>query len=167
MSAAATATIKAPLPADVDAQADAFHQLELEIGEAKKKLLESQKQLNAREAELIELVRSFGGPHATKSKILHGMLWELVATFAKFSTQDSGAVERFRQALVTAKKGRLLKKLFDRDVRWTMKTGAGQILAAEELSPRIKAELLGMLMLCSTEKDKAPSLDVRKKNKTA
>lgn len=66
---------------------------------------------------------------------------------------------------VNAKKGCLLKKLFERDVRWTMKSGAGQILQAENLSPRLKADLLGLLLLCSTTQDKKPSLDVREKKK--
>jgi hypothetical protein len=164
MSSAAVA-VKAPLPAEVDARAEAFSELQTEIAGAKKKLQESQKQLSDREIELLALVRSFGGPHATKSKILHGILWEMVATFGKFKTEDSAAVERFRLALVSAKKGRLLKKLFERDVRWTMKSGAGQILAAENLAPRIKADLLGLLLLCSSEQDKKPSLDVRQKKK--
>jgi len=91
----------------------------------------------------------------------------MVATFSKFTCEDSAAIERFRLTLVSAKKGRLLKKLFDRDVRWTMKSGAAQILAAENLAVRLKAELLGLLLLCSSTKDKKPSLDVRPKKKTA
>jgi hypothetical protein len=167
MSTAIVVEVKAPLPAEVDARAEAFHAIATSIAEKNEKLKELRKQLSDSEIALIELVRSFGGPHAAKSKILHGIVWEMVATFSKFTAEDSAAIERFRLTLVSAKKGRLLKKLFDRDVRWTMKSGAGQTLAAENLAPRLKAELLGLLLLCSSTKDKKPSLDVRQKKKTA
>jgi hypothetical protein len=163
MSTAAEA--KSPVPVEVDERAQEFSDLEKSIAKLKLELQSSQKELAAKEAALIELVRSFGGPHSTKSKILHGIVWEMMATFAQYTTQDAAAVERFRLALVNAKKGCLLKKLFERDVRWTMKSGAGQILQAENLSPRLKADLLGLLLLCSTTQDKKPSLDVREKKK--
>jgi hypothetical protein len=159
------AEVKSPVPIEVDTRAQDFSDLEKSIAKLKLDLGAKQKEMAAKEAALIELVRSFGGPHATKSKILHGIVWEMIATFAQYTTQDGAAVERFRQALVLAKKGRLLKKLFDRDVRWTMKAGAGQILAAETLAPRLRADLLGLLLVCSTTQDKKPSLEVREKKK--
>lgn len=156
---------EAPLPVDVDVRAEAFHELETKLTEAKAKVAAAGKALTESEAELVDLVCAFGGPHATKSKILHGIVWEMVLTLGKYRIEDSAAVERFRLALVKAKKGRLLKKIFDRDTRWTMKSGAGQTLAAENLPPRIKAELLALLMQCTSEKDKKPQLDVRPKKK--
>jgi hypothetical protein len=156
---------KSPMPAEVDARAQEFSDLEKAIAKLNVDLQASRRELTAKESALIDLVRSFGGPHAAKSKIVHGIVWEIIATFAQYTTQDAAAVERFRLALVDAKKGRLLKKLFDRDVRWTMKAGAGQVLAAETLSPKLKSELLGLLLLCSSTQDKKPSLDVRQKKK--
>ena len=153
----------APLPASVDSQADSFHQLELEIGEAKLKLTGLQKQISAREHELIELIRAFGGPHAQKSKILHGIVWEMIATFSQYIAQDSAAIERFRLELVKSKQTRLLKKIFSSDVRWTMKASAAEIVKTEKLS----LKLMSLLLLCSVTQDKKPSLDVRPKKKPA
>lgn len=151
------------LPAEVDMAAEKFTDLELKLTEAKKKYQDAQKQLGDRELELIQLVSATGGPHAQKSKILHGIAWEIVATFAQYTTQDSSAVERFRQALVAAKQTRLLKKIFKADVRWTMQSGASEIVKTEKLSPR----LMALLLQCSVTADKKPSLDVREKKKPA
>lgn len=151
----------APLPTEVDDQAEIFHELEDKLAESKRELDAARKLVVDRELELIQLVRDFGGQHAQKSKILHGILWEMVVTIGQYTTQDSAAVERFRQELVNAKKTRLLKKFFSQDVRWTMNAGAAQIAQAEKLSPK----LMGLLLLCSVTQDKKPSLDVRLKKK--
>jgi len=167
MSAVVEMLRVAPLPADVDERAEQYHDLEEALAKAKLAVAEAGKHLADRQAELIELVKSFGGAHAKKSKILHGIVWEMVATFGSFTCEDAAAVERFRLALVAQKKGPLLKKLFDRSVRWTMKAGAAEILKAEteRFSPRPRAELLGLLLMCSITADKKPSLDVRQKKK--
>lgn len=151
------------LPAQVDSAAEDFRELELKLVAAKKKYQDAQKELGDRERGLIELVSATGGPHAQKSKILHGIVWEIVATFSQYTTQDSAAVERFRQALVAAKQTRLLKKIFKGDVRWTMQSGAEEIVKTEKLSPR----LMALLLQCSVTADKKPSLDVRQKKKPA
>lgn len=154
---------KAPMPAELDARAEAFHQLDLDLEAAKKKIEETRKQVADQETALIELVRLCGGPHAQKSKILHGIVWEIVATFGQYTTQDSAAIERFRQGLVKAKKTRLLKKIFTADVRWTLLASAAEIVKTEKLSPT----LMSLLLQCSVTGDKKPSLDVRPKKKPA
>lgn len=154
---------KAPMPAELDARADGFRQLELELEAAKKKIEEVTKRVTGEQIALIELVRSCGGPHAQKSKILHGIVWEIVATFGQYTTQDSAAIERFRQGLIKAKKTRLLKKIFTADVRWTMQSSAAEIVKTEKLSPT----LMSLLLQCSVTGDKKPSLDVRPKKKPA
>lgn len=152
-----------PLPAEVDDQAEAFHQLDLDLAEARQQAKDAQKLVSDRELALIEMVSQFGGSHAQKSKILHGIVWEMIATFSQYTVQDAAAVERFRQELVKAKKTRLMKKLFQCDVRWTMRSGAAEVIRGEKLPAR----LLGMLALCSDTQDKKPSLDVRQKKKNA
>jgi hypothetical protein len=154
-------TPEAPRPAEVDERASAFERLKDELADAREELITTQKLVTERELELIELVRSCGGPHAQKSKIVHGIVWEMVATFAQYTTQDSAAVERFRLALVKAGKTRLLKKIFSADIRWTMKTGAAEIVKTEKLTPKQMA----LLLQCSVTQDKKPSLDVRLKKK--
>lgn len=152
-----------PYPNEVDRLSEEFHEIELELSEAKQKLDEARSLVANRETELIELVRRHGGPHAQKSKILHGLVWEIVGTFGQYTVLDSTAVERFRHELVMRKKTRLLKKLFTQDVRWSLNAGAAQIAQAEKLPPK----LLALLLQCSVTQDRKPSLDVRPKKKAA
>lgn len=163
-AALAKAEIAAPLPAQVDERAEAFHRLEEELTAARKTAKEAQEKLCAKESELIDLVRNYGGPHATKSKILHGILWEMVATFSQYTTLDGAAVDRFREALITSKQTRLLKKIFSEDVRWTMNAAAAsEIVKTQKMS----AKLMALLLQCTVTQDRKPSLDVRTKSKTA
>lgn len=162
MTAALSQTkIDAPLPADIDDFADMFRKLKTKLDEARVEVKAAQEELGAKELELIELICSFGGPHATKSKILHGIIYEMVATFSQYTTQDSAAVERFRQALVDSKQTRLLKKIFKSDIRWTMQSSAAEIVKNEKLSPK----LMALLLQCTVTQDRKPTLDVRPKKK--
>jgi hypothetical protein len=154
-------TPEAPLPAEVDALALDFQKVQGSLAEARIVLSNAQALVAERERQLVDLVRSCGGPHALKSKIVHGIVWEMVATFSQYTSLDSAAVERFRLALVATKKTRLLKKIFSADIRWTMKTGAAEIVKTEKLTPK----LMGLLLQCSVTQDKKPSLDVRPKKK--
>lgn len=164
MSSAVAKELAAPLPVEVDEQAEKFHKLETDLATAKDECSKLQKDLAARELELIELVRSFGGPHCTKSKILHGIVWEMVATFSQYTTLDAAAVERFRVALAEAKQTRLLRKIFKQDVRWTFDAAAtAEIVKTERLTPK----LMALLLQCTVTSDKKPSLDVRSKKKPA
>ena len=152
--------------AEIDLKAIEFHELETRLEDAK---AESKQKLQAAgepffklQKELIEWVRICGGAHHEKSKILHGILWEMMATFGQSTSQDTAAIERLRLALVKAKQARLLKKLFQKDVRWTLKAAASSIIKGEKLS----AKLMGLVLECSVTVDRTPTLDVRKK-KTA
>jgi len=162
-TSAAELTKSAPLPAAVDLSAEHFDQLAKSLEKAQTEVEALRKEVAAQKSELIDLVRTFGGPHAQKSKILHGIVWEMVATFAQYTAQDSAAIERFRLALVASKQTRLLKKIFSSDVRWTMKASAAEIVKTEKLSPK----LMSLLLCCSVTQDKNPSLDVRPKKKAA
>ena len=153
----------APMPAEVDSRAEEFHQLELDLEKANTEIGALRKEIAVKEAALIELVKNCGGPHAQKSKILHGIVWEMVATFSQYTTQDAAAIERLRVELVKAKQTKLLKKLFQADVRWTMKASAAEIVKTEKLSPK----LMALLLQCQVTQDKKPSLDVRPKKKPA
>lgn len=154
---------KSPVPADVDEAAEFFQDLLKDLEYARKSVKEAQALVDQYALHLIEHVRNFGGPHATKSKILHGIVWEMVATFAQYTSQDSAAIERFRVALVEAGQTRLMKKIFSADVRYTLKASADEIVKTGKLS-KTQMELL---LLCSTTQDKKPSLDVRQKKKAS
>ena len=65
---------KSPMPAEVDARAQEFSDLEKAIAKLNVDLQASRRELTAKESALIDLVRSFGGPHAAKSKIVHGIV---------------------------------------------------------------------------------------------
>ncbi|HZC24697.1 MAG TPA: hypothetical protein VE866_15255 [Candidatus Binatia bacterium] len=160
-SAAQIEKSKSPLPAEIDDRAKAFHALEEELAAARQEAKVAQELLSAKELELIELVRECGGPHATKSKILHGIVWEMVATFSQYTTTDSAAVERFRQALIDAGQTRLMKKIFKADTRWTLQASSAEIVKSEKLS----SKLMALLLQCSVTQDRKPTLDVRPKKK--
>ena len=49
--------------------------------------------------DLICLVDEFGAAHAEKSKILHGLQYEMVGTFGASTSIDAAAVQRFATAL--------------------------------------------------------------------
>jgi hypothetical protein len=163
-AALAKPALTAPLPAEIDERAEAFHKLEEELIAAKKTAKDAQEKVSAKELELIELVRACGSPHHEKSKILHGILWEMMATFAQYRTLDGAAVDRFRNALVEAKQTRILKKIFRQDIRWTIEaSGLDEVVKTGKLS----AKLMSLLLQCTVTQDKKPSLDVRLKKKTA
>ena len=164
MASPALKVVKAaPSPAEIDLKAVEYTDLEKKLEEAKAAVPIAAKPLNDLKAALIKLVRDSGGVHAEKSKILHGIVWELMATFGQGMTQDSAAIERLRLALRKAKKARLLKKLFQEDIRWTFNASAAEIVKREKLSPT----LMRGLLLCFVPSDRTPTLDVRKKKTAA
>lgn len=111
--------------------------------------------------ELKALVSDFGSAHAEKSKLLHGVTHELVVTFGSSVSIDGAAVEKFRLALVVAKKARLLKKLFEKTIRWTLSPQAPALIKGEQQLPKT---LLALYAQCEVVKPRTPSLQVREKS---
>jgi hypothetical protein len=161
MASAAKALKPAPSPAEIDLKAIEYNDLEAELIAAKEAVPIAAKPVAEMKAELIDLVRDFGGAHAEKSKLLHGIAWEMMATFGQSMTQDAAAIDRLRMALKKAKKARLLKKLFKQDIRWTFQAASAEIVKREKLSPTLMQKLL----LCFVPTDRTPTLDVREKKK--
>jgi len=157
----------APTPEEADEFAAEFDRLCTALAEAqaeaKLKIGKLSLPVVKLKQELIELVRNFGGPHREKSKLLHGIAWELMATFSQSISQDTAAVERLRVELKKKKQTRLLKKLFTEDKRWTFSSNAAEILKAEKLSPK----LMALVLQCFVTTDRTPTLDVRPKKKAA
>jgi hypothetical protein len=125
-----------------------------------KKQEPDQKELDALKAELIELVKSFGSTHCEKSKILHGVTLEAMATFGTSYSIDGAAVERFRLALVKGKQARLLKRIFRKDERWSLLPESSEIIRGEKKLPK---PLLALYAQCSVLKPNTPKLEVRPK----
>lgn len=155
----------APTPAEVDKKAVEYRRMADELLQAMLAAKEKQQPLEELKAELIELVRKFGGPapKADKSKLVHGLDWELFATFGTTYSQDSAAIEKFRLGLKKAKQVRLLKKLFIKTERWDLSPEAAVIVRGEKLSK----PLLALYSQCSIPKPRTPTLQVREKEKAA
>jgi hypothetical protein len=163
------ATIAADVPAvespnaeQVDAHAQEYKQLEKILDDAKIAYEAVRKaegvRLGKLHLALIELVRAYGGKHAEKSKILHGIDWELMATFGQSHGIDAAAVERLRLALKVAKQTRLLKKLFTEEKSWRLAPNAAELLRAEGKLPD---EIASLALACFTFAPRTPQLDVR------
>src|SRR5436305_369581 len=83
----------------------------------------------------------------------------IMATYGSSVSFDAAAVEKFRLALVKKKQARLLKKVFQKDVRWSLAPEASVIIKGEKLSK----PLLALYSQCQVVKPKTPSLTVREK----
>jgi hypothetical protein len=97
---------------------------------------------------------------SARGGLLHGITSEMMVTFGSSVSIDAAAVERFRHALLESNQSRLLKKIFQKDIRWTMSPEAATIIKGEKLSNG----LLAIFSQCEVVKQKAPSLTVREKS---
>jgi hypothetical protein len=154
---------RCPSSAEVEKLALAYHALEEKVDAAKDQLKQAQTPLAEEKDRITELVRAFGGAHGEKSKLLHGITWEIMATFGKTTKVDAAAVEQLRLALVKGKKARLLKKLFMRDVRYNLADDAMELIKGEKLT----AKDLALVLKCFDTQDRTPTLDVRPKKLAA
>jgi hypothetical protein len=152
---------KAPAPAEVDQLAKEYLALKTKLDEALQASFAAQEPIQKMKERLIEKVREFGSTHAEKSKLLHGIVYEMLATFGSSISLDAAAVEAFRVGLVKAGQPRLLKKIFEKSERWTLSANAAAIVKGSKLSK----PLLALYSQCQVTKSKAPMLQVREKAK--
>lgn len=146
-------------PTQFDKAAQEYLAIKEQVFNAKLALRELEQQLETK-GELIKIeVENFGGAHRDKSKISHGLKYEAVVTFAQEIRQDAAAIEVFRAALKTADQSRLLNKLFDKSIRWTLNPQASEIIRGTKLSSKLQALWANCIVL----KDRNPSLQVREK----
>lgn len=156
----------APKPADVDEFALAFHALEKKLIEAKAAVKAAEEPIEPLKLELIDLVRKFGGAHEKKSKLLLGVLWEMMGTFGSTSTIDSNAVERLRLDLEKKKQSDLFSALFVPDNRWTFQAETAMTLLktkAKERKHKLTPGIMGKILLCFDSRESTPVLKVREK----
>lgn len=162
-------TPQPPSPNEVEARAREYHRLAAEINAITQKaandLLPLQNQLDTLKLWFLEHVRQFGSSHSEKSKILHGTDFEATVTFGQSNTIDGAAVETFRLALVKADKPHLLKRLFEKTIRWTLAADASAFIREHE--DKLGAKLLALYSRCSVTKECAPRLTVRPKQNSA
>jgi hypothetical protein len=106
--------------------------------------------------DLIYLVDEHGSAHE-KSKLLHGMSYEIMATFGMSSSIDAAAAECFANALRVAKQTRLLNRIFDQQIRYTLTPDASSIVR----SVALPKALLSLFAQCEVTKPRTPTLTVR------
>jgi hypothetical protein len=107
---------------------------------------------------LVCLVEEFGSAHAEKSKLLHGIRYEMLATFGMSTSIDAAAAERFANARRVTKQTRLLNRMFDQQIRYTLAADASSIIRSVELSK----PLLALFAACQVTKPRTPILKVRR-----
>ena len=152
-----------PTPAELDTLAEEYNaarEMYLQSTLATKDL---QQQMELRADKLKEAVKLFGQQYAEKSKLLHGVKFEIMCSYAQTSAIDAVAVEQFRGELQKAKQTRLLGKMFEKSVRYTLRSQASEIVRGEKLT----AKLRSLWARCIVLKDIAPKLTVREKEKAA
>jgi hypothetical protein len=158
-----TATLAArletpPTAGDIDRLAMEFLALDSKVDDAYKIATALDEPHEKMKEELIKLVEEFGSAHAEKSKLLHGMEYEILATFGMSTSIDAAAVERFAQALRIAKQTKILNRIFEQTTRYTLRPDAGSIIRAVALP---KAQL-ALYSQCQVTKPRTPTLKVRK-----
>ena len=158
-----TATLAArldtpPTAVDIDRLAVQFLDLEDKADQAYKIATALDAPHEKMKDELICLVEDFGSAKAEKSKLLHGIHYEMMATFGSTTSLDAAAVERFAQALRIAKQTKLLSRIFEETTRYTLRPDAGHIIRTVMLP---KAQL-ALFSMCQVTKPRTPTLKVRR-----
>jgi hypothetical protein len=151
--------LKAPTAAKVDELAKDYIDLKAKVLESVLATRAANEKLDPVERDLVELVRKFGSVHAEKSKLLHGLHWEIMGTFGTSTSTDAAAVEHLREHLVKTENTRLLKRLFDKTVRWALRSTA----RAEILKADVPCEVRALFAACEVTKDRSPSITAREK----
>ena len=148
-----------PTPAEVEVLAKEYLDLKDKFLQAKLAATEIELQMRAKGEVLKDLVAKFGSQHAEKSRLLYGLKCEVMVTTGQSVSIDAAAVETFREALVKADQPRLLKKLFEKTIRWTLHPQASELVRGEKLSDKLRS----LFAKCEVVKAKTPSLNVREK----
>jgi hypothetical protein len=156
-----------PAPTEVDELAREMLELKGKVSTIDENARQEKEPLEKKLGELKKsasgLLREFGSSHAEKSRILHGIAYEIMGTFGTSTSIDAAAVEVFRQALVKAKQARLLKRVFEKTVRWSPVQGWAEIIRGTKLP----AKLLALYARCQVTSDRAPTITPREKEKAA
>lgn len=148
-----------PTAAAIDEIAILYDQKKALVLEATLAQREAAEELEKVKQICITLVSSFGSQHAEKSKLVHGLKWEIMGTFGTSTSMDAAAVERLRLHLQESKQTRLLKRLFESTTRWLLKSTA----RAEILKPGVGDDVRAIFAVCAVTKDSSPKIDARLK----
>lgn len=152
-----------PTPAEIDELAIEYLELNKKAVDAALAATAAVQLARDKGEVLREMVGRAGSAHAAKSKILFGVEFEAMCTYAQSSSVDSAAVETFRRELKKSAKSRIISKIFERTVRWTLRAEASDVIRGSRLSEKLSS----LWAKCIVLTDKTPKLDVRPRKKAA
>lgn len=151
---------KLPTPAEIDEAAKEYCKLDQEIANLRAEtstkiapLMERQKPL---EEKLKAWADQFGGAHATKSKLLTGLAYEVMTTVSSSTSLDQAAAGVFLDACKKAGVSRIFSRLFETLTMYRSRPEADQV-ARKELPTRLAVAF----MRCFITKTNAPRMEVR------
>jgi hypothetical protein len=131
---------KLPTPAEIDAKAKEYCDLEEQIENISKEAAEKMKPLRDRMTPLATELRKwgmeFGGVHAKKSKLLTGLVYEVMTTTGSSTSLDQAVAALFAQACKKVGQSRLFKELFETLTVYRARPEADEI-ARTKLTPRL------------------------------
>jgi hypothetical protein len=135
--------------------------MELEAAASLKIIEPKKKRFDELKLQAEQWLRDFGSAHAEKSRILHGIKFEILGTFGTSTSIDAAAVEILRLALLKAKNARLVKKLFNRVVRWELVPNWTESLR----SVKLPAKIASLVAQCEVKRTKTPIITPRERAK--
>lgn len=157
---------KLPTPAEIDEAAKEYCDLEQQIAELEAKTKLETQPLRERMDPLREKLKSwgetFGGAHATKSKLLTGLAYEVMTTVSSSTSLDQAAAGVFFEACKKAGMTKIFGRLFETLTTYRPRPEADQV-ARQELPARLAVTF----MRCFITKTFAPRLDVRPRKAAA
>jgi hypothetical protein len=155
-----TTEAKLPTPQEIDDAAKQYCELEQQIDDEHLALRKKIEPLNARLKPLAEKLKAwgeeFGGVHATKSKLLTGLAYEVMTTAASSTSLDQAAAGLFYEVCKKVGKSRIFGRLFETLTVYRSQPGADQV-ARTELTPRLALAFAR----CFITKSQATRMEVR------
>jgi hypothetical protein len=120
-----------PTPAEIDAKAKEYCDLETQIeqisADAAKKMKPLRDRLTPLGTQLRQWGADFGGAHAKKSKLLTGLVYEVMTTAGSSTSLDQAAAVLFSQACKKVGQTRIFKDLFETLTVYRSRPDADQV----------------------------------------
>jgi hypothetical protein len=150
-----------PTAVDIDRLAVEFLALEAKTDHAYAIALALDEPHERMKERLVDLVEEFGSADhekskLEKSKLLHGLTHEMVATFGVSTSINAAAVDRFAHVLRVNKQTKLLELIFEQTTHYHLRPDAGHVI---RMLPKALAALYAA---CSVSTPRTPMLEVRR-----
>jgi hypothetical protein len=155
-----TTELKLPTPAEIDEAAKEYCELQQQIDDLILEMRKKVEPLNQKLVPLAEKLKAwadqFGGAHATKSKLLTGLAYEVMTTVSSSTSLDQAAAGVFLKACKKAGVTKIFGRLFETLTVYRSRPDADQV-ARKDLTPKLALEF----MKCFITKSNAPRMEVR------